>query len=55
MRITEQIDALEIMGVNSAYLILPKIVAFVVMTPFLVIISMGVGLIGGYLVGYSAI
>jgi phospholipid/cholesterol/gamma-HCH transport system permease protein len=38
MRITEQIDALEIMGVNSAnYLILPKIVAFVVMMPFLVI------------------
>jgi phospholipid/cholesterol/gamma-HCH transport system permease protein len=52
MRITEQIDALEIMGVNSAnYLILPKIVAFVVMMPFLVIFSMAVGLIGGYLVG----
>ena len=35
MRITEQIDALEIMGVNSAnYLILPKIIAFVVMMPF---------------------
>ena len=52
MRITEQIDALEIMGVNSAnYLILPKITAFVVMMPFLVIISMGVGLVGGYCVG----
>mgnify|MGYP001037720786 CR=1 FL=1 len=52
MRITEQIDALEIMGVNSAnYLILPKIVAFVVMMPFLVIFSMAVGLLGGYLVG----
>ncbi len=52
MRITEQIDALEIMGVNSAnYLILPKIVAFVVMMPFLVIFSMAVGLIGGYMVG----
>lgn len=52
MRITEQIDALEIMGVNSAnYLILPKIVAFVVMMPFLVIFSMAVGLMGGYLVG----
>jgi len=52
MRITEQIDALEIMGVNSAnYLILPKIVAFVVMMPFLVIFSMGLGLVGGYLVG----
>lgn len=53
MRITEQIDALEIMGVNSAnYLILPKIVAFVVMMPFLVVFSMAVGLIGGYGVGF---
>ncbi|MEI8085670.1 MAG: ABC transporter permease [Paludibacter sp.] len=52
MRITEQIDALEIMGVNSAnYLVLPKIIAFVVMMPFLVIFSMGLGLLGGYLVG----
>ncbi len=52
MRITEQIDALEIMGINSAnYLILPKISAFVAIMPFLVIISMAVGLIGGYLVG----
>lgn len=52
MRITEQIDAIEIMGVNSAnYLILPKISAFVVMMPFLVIFSMAIGLFGGYLVG----
>lgn len=52
MRITEQIDALEIMGVNSAnYLILPKILAFMTMMPFLVIISIAVGLIGGYGVG----
>ena len=52
MRITEQIDALEIMGVNSAnFLILPKITAFVVMMPFLVIFSMALGLIGGYFVG----
>jgi phospholipid/cholesterol/gamma-HCH transport system permease protein len=51
MRITEQIDALEIMGVNSAnYLILPKIVAFVVMMPLLVIVSMALGVFGGYLV-----
>lgn len=51
MRITEQIDALEIMGVNSAnYLILPKIVAFVLMVPFLVVFSMALGLIGGYFV-----
>ncbi len=40
MRITEQIDAMEIMGVNSAnYLILPKIIAFMVMMPMLVIIG----------------
>lgn len=52
MRITEQIDAIEIMGVNSAnYLILPKITAFIVMMPFLVIFSMAIGLVGGYLVG----
>ena len=52
MRITEQIDAMEIMGVNSAnYLILPKILAFVSMMPFLVIISTTIGLIGGWGVG----
>lgn len=49
MRITEQIDAMEIMGVNSAnYLILPKVMAFVTMMPILVVISMSVGLLGGY-------
>jgi len=52
MRITEQIDALEIMGINSAsYLIFPRIAAFVLMTPVLVIYSMAVGLFGGYCVG----
>lgn len=52
MRITEQIDAMEIMGVNSAnYLILPKILAFVTMMPMLVIISTTVGLTGGWAVG----
>ena len=52
MRITEQIDAMEIMGVNSAnYLILPKILAFVSMMPMLVIISTTVGLLGGWAVG----
>lgn len=51
MRITEQIDALEIMGVNSAnYLILPKIVATVFFFPFLAVMSMVIGTIGGYLV-----
>lgn len=50
MRITEQIDAMEMMGVNSAnYLILPKITAFVTMMPILVIFSIGSALIGGYL------
>jgi phospholipid/cholesterol/gamma-HCH transport system permease protein len=52
MRITEQIDALDIMGVNSAnYLILPKIAAFITVIPFLVLTSMFTGIIGGYLVG----
>lgn len=51
MRVTEQIDALEIMGVNSCnFLVLPKIVAFVLFMPFLVIICIGTSLIGGYLV-----
>ena len=52
MRITEQIDAMEIMGVNSAnYLILPKILAFMTMVPFLFVISTAAGLIGGWAVG----
>ena len=49
MRITEQIDALEIMGVNSAsYLILPKIVASMFFFPFLTILSILIGVIGGW-------
>lgn len=52
MRVTEQIDALEIMGVNSAsYLILPKIVATVVFNPFLTMLSIVIGIIGGWSVG----
>ena len=51
MRVTEQIDALEIMGVNSSsYLIQPKVVAAVMMSPFLVIISMFVSIGGGYMI-----
>lgn len=51
MRVTEQIDALEIMGVNSAnYLVLPKIVAFILFMPVLVVFCMGTSLIGGYLI-----
>lgn len=52
MKVTEQIDSLEIMGVNSAgYLILPKIIAVVLMFPLLYILSVFFGLIGGLLVG----
>ncbi len=51
MRITEQIDALEIMGVNSAsYLILPKIVATIIFFPFLTILAILIGCVGGYFV-----
>jgi phospholipid/cholesterol/gamma-HCH transport system permease protein len=50
MRVTEQIDALEMMGVNSAsYLILPKIIAAVFFNPFLTLLSMFVGIFGGYM------
>jgi phospholipid/cholesterol/gamma-HCH transport system permease protein len=50
MRVTEQIDALEIMGVNApGYLISPKIIAGVSMIPLLVIVSVILGLSGGYL------
>lgn len=52
MRITEQIDALEVMGINSAsYLILPKIVASLFVFPMLVAISACLGMLGGYLAG----
>jgi phospholipid/cholesterol/gamma-HCH transport system permease protein len=55
MRVTEQIDALEIMGVNSAsYLILPKMLAAITINPFLIIISMFLGIGGGWLVGVSS-
>jgi len=53
MRVSEQIDALEIMGINSAsYLIVPKIIAAVFINPFLVIWSMFIGIFGGYAVAY---
>ncbi|MDR2910362.1 MAG: ABC transporter permease [Bacteroidales bacterium] len=52
MRVTEQIDSLEIMGVNSAsYIILPKIVAVVFIFPFLYILSVFFGLVGGLFTG----
>ena len=51
MRVTEQIDAMEIMGLNAAsYIVLPKIVGFVLFVPVLCILSMFMGLLGGALV-----
>lgn len=53
MRVTQQIDALEIMGVNSAnYLILPKITALMTMIPFLVVFSVSAGMVGAYATAY---
>lgn len=52
MRITEQIDALEVMGINSAsYLVLPKVIASLIMYPMLVILAGVCALAGGYIVG----
>ncbi len=52
MRVTEQIDSLEIMGINSAsYLILPKIIAVVFIFPFLYILSVFFGILGGLVTG----
>jgi len=52
MRVTEQIDALEIMGINPAtYLILPKIVASMFINPFLIAMSMILAVGGGWLAG----
>lgn len=51
MRVTEQIDALEAMGINSAsYLILPKVIASMIVNPLLVILSIFIGLLGGWMV-----
>lgn len=55
MRITEQVDALEVMGINSiSYLVLPKIIASMLMYPMLVIIAGVCALMGGYLAGTIA-
>ena len=52
MRVTEQIDALEIMGVNTtAYLIGPKIIGALIIIPFLIVMAVGLGIIGGLLAG----
>jgi phospholipid/cholesterol/gamma-HCH transport system permease protein len=55
MRVSEQIDALEIMGINTkSYLIAPKIVAALVTIPMLVILSMALGIWGGRLAGVAS-
>ena len=52
MRITEQIDALEVMGINaSSYLVLPKIIAALLMYPMLVVLAAFLSIYGGYLAG----
>ena len=55
MRISEQIDALEIMGINTkTYLVMPKIAAALLMIPLLVVISMLLGILGGRLAGNAS-
>src|SRR5690606_35982253 len=52
MRVSEQIDALEIMGINTrSYLILPKIVAASIMIPALIVLSIATTIWGGYIAG----
>ncbi|MGY6647202.1 MlaE family ABC transporter permease [Wenyingzhuangia sp. IMCC45574] len=52
MRVSEQIDALEVMGINSLnYLVLPKIIATVLFYPFIVLLAMTLGIFGGWVAG----
>src|SRR5690606_3723968 len=52
MRVSEQIDALDIMGVNSPnFLIFPKILASLIFNPLLIAMSISMGILGGYLAG----
>ena len=51
MRVTEQIDAIDIMGINSAnFLVMPKVLGLITIMPFLVTICMATSLFGGYLI-----
>lgn len=55
MRVSEQIDALEIMGINTkSYLVMPKVVAALITIPMLVIIAMVLGIWGGRLAGAAS-
>jgi phospholipid/cholesterol/gamma-HCH transport system permease protein len=52
MRVTEQIDALEVMGINSSsYLVLPKVIGALLMFPLLTILAAFLGIMGGYVAG----
>lgn len=52
MRITEQIDALEVMGINSvSYLVFPKIIAAIIVFPMLVVMAGFLSILGGYIAG----
>ncbi len=54
MRVTEQIDALDVMGIDSVgYLMLPKVMAMILIIPFLVLISMFIGVFGGWIAGLT--
>jgi phospholipid/cholesterol/gamma-HCH transport system permease protein len=54
MRVSEQIDALETMGINSAsYLLQPKMIAMMITTPMLVLLSIFIGLIGGWVISVT--
>ena len=54
MRVTEQIDALEVMGVNALnYLVFPKVIAAVLFYPFIVLTAMFLGIFGGWVSGFA--
>ncbi len=56
MRVTQQIDALEVMSVEPInYLVVPRVIAMSIMLPALVIISNAIGNLGGYIIGVSAL
>lgn len=55
MRVTEQIDALDIMGINAAaFLVRPKILGMMFIVPFLTVVSMFIGMVGGFLASVGA-
>ena len=55
MRVTEQIDALEIMGINSLnHLVLPKVLATIFFYPFLIVLAMFLGIFGGWVAGLTS-